>query len=313
VSRRAVAIDLGGTQVRAALVDAQGNILKRTAAATKAQEGPAVIVEQIVDAADEVMADTESKSIIGIGVSSPGPLDTDAGVAILLPNFKDFVNFPLRAALQDKFAHRVILENDGIAAAIGEWKYGAGKGLRSLVYITVSTGIGGGVIVDGHVLHGRMGMGGHIGHMTIDPHGPKCNCGNTGCWERYAAGPFFAARAREKAESTPQSTLHRLGASLQPQNVFEAAHNGDELAIALVNEEAFLLGAGITSLLYLYSPEMIVIGGGLSNALGQLLPGIQAYIADNAMSSFKDVPIVRAALGGNSGLVGAVAPLFADS
>jgi glucokinase len=307
MTKLAVAIDLGGTQVRAALVDGEGSILNRTATTTKAQDGPQVIVQQMVDAAQAV---TPEQPIVGFGVSSPGPLDTDTGVAIHLPNFKDFINFPLRQALQDKLQHKVHLENDGIAAAIGEWKFGAGKGLRSLVYVTISTGIGGGVIVDGHVLHGRMGMGGHIGHMTIDPYGPKCNCGNTGCWERFAAGPFFAARACEKAANASTSTLHAIGEGLQPQHIFEAARNGDKLAIELVEEEAFLLGAGITSLLYLYSPEMIVIGGGLSNALDQLQPGIARYVQSSAMSSFRDVPIVKAALGGNSGLVGAVAPFF---
>jgi glucokinase len=311
MSRQAIAIDLGGTQLRAALVDETGAILKRTAVATKAREGADMIVQQMVDAAHDVMPD-DANAIVGIGVSSPGPLDTDKGIAIHLPNFKGFTNFPLRQALQDKFSQRVHLENDGIAAAIGEWRFGAGKGLRSLVYITVSTGIGGGVITDGHVLHGRMGMGGHIGHMTIDPHGPRCNCGNSGCWERFAAGPFFAARAREKAVITPSSSLHGIRETLEPHDVFAAAQNGDTLAKALVDEEAFYLGAGITSLLYLYSPEMVVIGGGLSNALDQLRPGIEAYIGDNAMQVFRSVPLVKAALGGNSGLVGAVAPLFED-
>jgi glucokinase len=146
--------------------------------------------------------------------------------------------------------------------------------------------------------------------MTIDPHGPRCNCGNTGCWERFAAGPFFAARAREKAKAARGSSLHSVAETLEPHDVFAAAQNGDTLARALVDEEAFLLGAGLTSLLYLYSPQMIVIGGGMSNALEQLSPGIARYVNDNAMAVFRDVPIVRAALGGNSGLVGAVAPFF---
>jgi glucokinase len=307
VMKRAIAIDLGGTQLRAALVDETGAILNRTAVATKASEGAEVIVAQMVEVAHAVMPDDE---IVGIGVSSPGPLDIEQGVAIHLPNFKGFTNFPLRQALQDRFAQRVHLENDGIAAAIGEWKFGAGKGLHSLIYVTVSTGIGGGVITDGHVLHGRMGMGGHIGHMTIDPHGPRCNCGNTGCWERFAAGPFFAARAREKAKAAPGSSLYGTADTLEPHDVFAAAKAGDTLAQALVDEEAFLLGAGITSLLYLYSPQMVVIGGGLSNALNQLHPGISRYVNDNAMDVFRKVPVVKAALGGNSGLVGAVAPFF---
>jgi glucokinase len=193
----------------------------------------------------------------------------------------------------------VQLENDGIAAAIGEWKHGAGKGLQSIVYVTVSTGIGGGVIVDGNVLRGRKGMAGHIGHMAIYPEGLRCSCGNAGCWEAYAAGPAFAARAATA-----------LGKNLQPMEVFALARQGDAMAQNQVDEEARLLGIGITSLLHLYSPEKIIIGGGLSNAFAQLEPGIAAYIKDNAMLAFKDTPVVTAALGGNSGLVGAAVLVF---
>ncbi len=131
-----------------------------------------------------------------MGVSSPGPLDTEQGIAIGLPTIKDFDNVPLRALLQNQLPHRVFLENDGIAAAIGEWKFGAGQGFLSLVYVTVSTGIGGGVIVDGHVMRGRKGMAGHIGHMAIMPNGLRCNCGSIGCWEAYAAGPAFTAQSK---------------------------------------------------------------------------------------------------------------------
>jgi glucokinase len=190
--------------------------------------------------------------------------------------------------------YKVYLENDGIAAAIGEWKFGAGQGLASLVYVTVSTGIGGGVVVDGKVLHGRKGMAGHIGHMAIMPHGVRCNCGSVGCWEAYAAGPAFAARAKATTAA----------------EVFAAALAGDKAAQQHVDDEVYFLSLGITSLLHLYSPEMIIIGGGLSNAFHQLHPGIARYVAENAMPAFRDVPIVKAGLGGNSGLVGAAALVF---
>jgi glucokinase len=289
-----IAIDLGGTQIRAALVDAQGTILNRIATSTQAKAGPAIVIQQLIDAALEVSRDVNSNTIIGVGVSSPGPLDTAQGIAIGLPTIKDFDNIPLRALLQEKLPYKVHLENDGIAAAIGEWKHGAGQGLSSLVYVTVSTGIGGGVIVDGNVLRGRKGMAGHIGHMAIVPNGLRCNCGNLGCWEAYAAGPAFTTRAKAKSA----------------EDVFDAAKQGDIAAQKHVDDEVQYLALGITSLLHLYSPEVVIVGGGLSNAFDQLHPGIANYISKNAMLAFRDVPVVKAALGGNSGLIGAAALVF---
>jgi glucokinase len=292
VMELAVAVDLGGTQIRSALVNQQGQILKRFATATQAAAGPVVVIQQLVDAAREVSGD--ASNILGVGISSPGPLDTEQGIAIGLPAFKDFDNVPLLALLQQQLPHRVYLENDGIAAAIGEWKFGAGQGLRSFVYVTVSTGIGGGVIVDGKVLHGRKGLAGHIGHMAIMPHGLRCNCGSVGCWEAYAAGPAFAARASASSAA----------------EVFAAARQGDGAAQQHVDDEIYFLSLGMTSLLHLYSPEMLIIGGGLSHAFDQLHPGISSYVSKNAMPAFRDVPIVKAGLGGNSGLVGAAALVF---
>jgi glucokinase len=303
--RHALAIDLGGTQIRAAIVDETGHVLHRTATATRAQDGPDAIVTQMA----EVAKSLPHHDVIGAGLSSPGPLDTEAGIAIHLPNFKDFRNYPLRQALQDKLGLKVHLENDGISAAIGEWRYGAGQGLHSMVYVTISTGIGGGVIVNNTVLRGHKGLAGHVGHLCIDHQGLRCNCGNTGCWERYAAGPFFAARAIEKATHT-HSSLAQLKENLQPTDVFAHAKQGDALAQSLVDEEARYLGVGLVSLMHLYSPQKIVIGGGLSNAFDQLRPGIGAYIKDNAFSELKNTPIVTAALHGNSGLIGAAALVF---
>ncbi len=293
----AIALDLGGTQTRAALVDEHGNVSNRVSLPTPAQDGGDAVVAKLAEAAEQAAKSTTD--IVGVGLSSPGPLDTEKGLAIDLPTIKGMINFPLRAALEAKLKCRVHLENDGIAAAIGEWKHGAGKGLKSLVYVTVSTGIGGGVIVDGNVLHGRKGMAGHVGHLAIYPDGLRCSCGNAGCWEAYAAGPAFAARAGKA-----------LGKTVQPTDVFKMAHEGNTTAQHQVNEQARLLGIGITSLLHLYSPEMVVIGGGLSNAFDQLYPGIDAYIQKNAMLAFKDVRIVKAALGGNSGLIGAASMVF---
>ncbi len=297
---RVIALDLGGTQTRAALVDHLGHVSNRITLPTPAQENGDAVVAKLAEAA--AMAAVGATDIVGVGLSSPGPLDTEKGTTIALPTIQGMDHYPLRAALEHELKRPVVMENDGIAAAIGEWTFGAGKGLRSIVYVTVSTGIGGGVIVDGNVLRGRKGMAGHVGHMAIYPDGLRCSCGNAGCWEAYAAGPAFAARASAA-----------LGQPVQPIDVFALAQNGNTIAQQQVQEEARLLGIGITSLLHLYSPDCVIIGGGMSNAYDQLHPPIQAYVTQNAMLAFKDTPLVRAALGGNSGLIGAAALVFQNT
>ncbi len=294
----AIAIDLGGTQIRAALIDAQGTILNRVARPTPAQDGPAAVVAAMLGAAREIM---DNQDIVGIGVSSPGPLDTQTGVAVLLPTLKGFENFPFRQALCDAFGCDVKLENDGIAAAIGEWRFGAGRGCADFVYITVSTGIGGGVISGGQVMRGRKGMAGHVGHLMLKPGGLRCGCGGVGCFEAYAAGPAFEARAKSREGRTFEADA---------ASVFAAARSGDPLAMDLVAEEARYLGLGIVSLLHLYSPSRIVMGGGLCHHFDLLKPGIDSQVQALAMPSFRDVDIVKAVNFGNSGLLGAAALVF---
>lgn len=293
----AIALDLGGTQTRAALVDEQGKVTNRVSLPTPAQADGDAVVAQLAEAARQAARDVAD--IKGVGLSSPGPLDTEKGTTINLPTIKGMINYPIRAALEEQLKRPVLLENDGISAAIGEWKFGAGQGLHTLVYVTLSTGIGGGVIINNTVARGHMGMASHVGHMCIQQHGLRCGCGNTGCWEAYAAGPAFAARAS-----------NTLGKTLQPKDVFAMALEGNVDAQKQVDIEAELLGVGLTSLLHLYSPQKIILGGGLSNAFAQLEPGIAAYIKDNAMPAFKHTSIVTAALGDNSGLVGAAALVF---
>lgn len=305
----AIGIDLGGTQVRAALVDGQGSVLARAEERTDAVGGPARVLKQIQDLAEGLVASTSLAGIVGVGVSTPGPLDTVAGIASDIPTLAGFAGFALKAELQKRFSCPVSLENDGIAAAIGEWQFGAGRGRDNLIYATVSTGIGGGIIADGRVLRGRKGMAGHIGHMTVVPNGEPCLCGNHGCFEAYGSGTAFTARARRAAAQSRETVLGRDG-GVDSRSVFAAARQGDALAIRLVDEEAEILGRGFCSLIHIFSPEVIVMGGGLSQEFERLRPGIQAHISTWAMPAFRDVAVVRAALGQNSGLVGAAALAF---
>lgn len=184
----AIALDLGGTQLRAALVDRHGQVLNRVAVLTRATQGPDVVIQQLKDAAQAVMSGVDRDRILGIGLSVPGPLDAAAGVSISIPTIAGFENVKLREPLERFLDLSVWLENDGTAAALAEWRFGAGVGLQNLVYITVSTGIGGGVVADNRLLRGRLGLAGEVGHMTIIRNGETCSCGNKGCWEAYASG-----------------------------------------------------------------------------------------------------------------------------
>ncbi len=306
----AIAVDLGGTQVRAAIVDSNGHILEREQVLTDAQGGPEAVVSQIELLVKSISGKAAGKEILGVGVSSPGPLDTEKGIALSLPTITGFSEFALGAALRACISYPVVLENDGIAAAIGEWRLGAGVGFSNVVYVTVSTGIGGGVIVDGRVMRGRRGMAGHVGHMIIVPDGDMCGCGTKGCFEAYGAGPAFTARARKRACGHATSILGLNGEEITSPAVFAAAKTGDALALELVAEEAKILGMGFSSLLHLFSPDVLIMGGGLSHEFEMLAPGIVAQIHLSAMPAFKSVPIVKAKLGGNSGLVGAASLVF---
>jgi glucokinase len=306
----AVGIDLGGTQVRAALVDDGGNILARAEERTDAMAGPDCVLGQIQGLTERLLVGVDRSLVVGVGVSAPGPLDTEAGLALDVPTLKGFANYPLAEELRRRLSFPVRLENDGIAAAIGEWQFGAARGVNNSVYVTISTGIGGGAIIDGRVLRGRKGMAGHIGHMSVAPNGELCLCGNRGCFEAYGSGTAFTARARKRAAECAETSLGKGGEPIDSRSVFAAGRAGDVLANDLIDEEAEILGRGFTSLLHIFSPEIVVVGGGLSHEFDRLQPGIQDYISRWAMPAFRDVKVVCAALGQNSGLVGAAALAF---
>ena len=292
--RFALGIDIGGTQIRAALVDGDGVVVKRGAVATNAAEGPDAIVRRVVEVAKELGSGAAAGQITAIGACAPGPLDSDTGIVSEIATMPGWQNYPLRENLSTAFGRSVLLENDGIAAAFGEWKHGAGKGVQNLVYVTVSTGLGGGVVVDGHLLRGARGMAGHVGHMMISPDGPRCGCGGRGCFEAFASGTNFAIAGRAKGFASGEA-------------IVDAARTGDAAALALVDQEARYLGYGFASLLHLFSPERLIMGGGVSKALDLLMPGIKAQIDDIAMPAFREAEIVPAMLGDNCGLVGVAA------
>ena len=308
---RAIGIDLGGTQVRVALVDDGGRVLKRAATRTDVQGGPKAVMAQFRQLIAEVADDKSLGSISGIGVCAPGPLDSQTGTFIHVPTLPGWEDFPLRDELSGVLGKPVVVEGDAIAACYGEWRFGAGRGLDHLLYVTVSTGIGGGAISDGRLLHGRRGMTAHVGHFRMAQQGPRCSCGAIGCFEAFAAGTALDKRARQAALDHPDSRLAAI-ASPTAGDVVEAARQGDAVALGLIDEEAGYLGEGFTSLIHLYSPQRVIMGGGVSHGFDLMEKRIHAVIRDTAMPSFRDVVVVKAGLGDNAGLVGAAALVLFD-
>lgn len=301
----ALAIDLGGTQIRVGLVDPSGQIVSHQVTRTRATEGPAVVMDQIAALCAQVLQGTHVK---GAGMCAPGPLDTITGQTFFVQTLHGFEGFPLRQALSDRLHLPVQVENDGISGALAELCHGAGRAYRDFLYVTISTGIGGGIIADGRPLRGRRGMAGHLGHMVFHRDWPRHLGAKLPCFEDWGAGPALAARATARAADTPTSTLHNR--PLDARAVYEAAAEGDPLAQSLVQDEAELLGIGFASLIHILSPEAIILGGGMAQAFDQLQPTLQASLDAHVKPGFDGVALHRAELGTTSSLIGAAALIF---
>jgi len=305
-------VDLGGTRLRAVRIDHEGHVLQHRSVATAATAGPEAVISQIVALVEQVMDGVSRADIEGIGVGSPGPLDPFKGVVLRAPNLHGWVDVPLRAMLQERTGLPVLLNNDGNVAALGEWHLGSGRGCRDFIYVGVGTGIGGGIIVSGRLLLGRKGMAGEVGHMKVQLDGPVCSCGKAGCWEALASGVALARFAQEALRAGRPSSLHDRAAT-QPVtagDIFAAAAEGDALALDLLQQEGTYLGRGLVSLLHLFSPDRIALGGGVAQGMAWLEPHIRSVIETQAMPPFRDVPVEYAHLGDRVGVIGAATLLL---
>jgi glucokinase len=312
--RYIVGVDLGGTNIVVGCVAEDGSSIHgvRTAP-TGAEEGPDAVVHRIIATARASMAATlaavPGAELLGLGVGAPGPLDRRSGVVLLTPNL-GWVNMPLRARMMDGLSLRTALDNDANCAVLGEWWQGAARDTRNAVGLTIGTGIGGGIIIDGLLYHGASDIAGEIGHMTIDANGRRCKCGNYGCIEAYASGPNIAARAVEALESGAESTLPSyVGGDLSritAQTVYQAAQADDELALEVVRDTAKFLGAAVASLINIFNPEAIVIVGGVTLAGENLFEPLRREVSRRAFKPAVQVcRIVPGALTGVAGVYGA--------
>ena len=311
--RYVIGVDLGGTQLRAIRCDPQGNIVAHARTDTAATEGPTAVVHQIERLIAEVRGDESDEAILGVGVGTPGPVDGRTGLIYEAPNLKGFVDVPLKALLVERTGLRVSVGNDANVAALGEWLFGSGRGADHFVYVTVSTGIGGGVIVDRSLLLGRKGIAGEVGHMVVQAGGPRCSCGNEGCWEALASGTALGRRATE-AIAAGEPTILRDAASEGPVtavHVALAAAANDPLAQRLMEREGELIGLGLVNILHLFSPEVIALGGGVMKSASLLFPAMRRVVAERAMTVYQDAHVELATLADRTGVLGAAALILA--
>ena len=318
--RFVLGIDIGGTNLVVGSVAEDGSRIVAVASeATHAEAGAKDVLERLVNLADRAIAttrkDVPGAEILGVGVGAPGPLDTKRGIVLLTPNL-GWVNLPLRQIIHDRLGLPAALDNDANCAVLGEWWVGAARGARHAIGITIGTGIGGGLILDGKLYHGASDVAGEIGHTTIDTEGRRCKCGNYGCLEAYASGPNIALRAVEEIEAGAVSRLPTLvGGDLSKitaQTVYQAAQDGDELALEVVNDTARFLGVGIGNLLNVFNPEVVVVCGGVTAAGDHLFVPLRRETARRAFKpAVAACRIVPGELAGTAGVYGA-AKAFLD-
>jgi glucokinase len=318
--RFVLGIDIGGTNLVVGSVAEDGSKLHALGSEpTHAEAGQSDVLDRLIALAQRTLDQTRREipgaEILGVGVGAPGPLDTKSGIVLLTPNL-GWVNLPLRQIIHERLGLPAVLDNDANCAVLGEWWMGAARGTRNAIGITIGTGIGGGIIVDGKLFHGASDCAGEIGHTTIDTEGRRCKCGNYGCLEAYASGPNIALRAVEEIKAGAVSRLpNYVNGDLRQitaQTVYQAAHDGDDLALEVVNETAKFLGAGIANLLNIFNPEAVVVCGGVTLAGDHLFVPLRREVARRAFKPAVNVcRIVPCELAGTAGVYGA-AKAFLD-
>lgn len=305
-----VGVDVGGTNVKLALVDLNGKIVYSNTTPTRADLGYEHSITNIQNAIEELMKETNTNkdTIEAIGFGFPGQIDYQKGVVRLLPNMPGWVDVPVAKIMQDKFGITTKLDNDVRVATLGELKYGAGKGCENLVCITVGTGIGSGLVFNGKLIRGAKNAAGEIGHIKLTMgDGPICGCGDYGCFEAYASGPAIVAEAKEYIKGGKSSKFKELATEeLSPYIVAQAALQGDAVAKRIYAKMGEIIGLGLTSVINLLNPEKVIIGGGVADAGDILFNPIRETIAKRAMPiQASAVEIVPAQLGNTAGVIGA--------
>lgn len=306
-------VDLGGTKIQTLVVDAALRVLAEDRRATAPELGGAAVLAAVAASIDDVTTRAGCGAPRAIGVAAAGTIDPATGAAdsVNLPHWRDL---PVVGPLRERFGCPVVLENDGTAAAWGEYLLGAGRGTREMVFLALGTGVGGGMVLGGRLSRGASGAAGELGHIPLDPTGPVCGCGSAGCLEQFASGTAIARRGTELARRGQSPALARLAAEgvLTAESVGRAAQAGDPAAAAIVHEAGVWLGRGLIALVNIFNPEVIVLGGGVTRLGAPLLEPAREEVRLRAMRPAGDVArIVRGELGDRAAGLGLAALLVA--
>ncbi len=305
-------IDIGGTKVAFGLVDSEGKIVSQGRKPMVAHGTAEAGLQAVTGAIDSVMSADKSR-IRSIGICAPGPLDPKNGVVLNPPNLPCWRNFPLSERVKSRYSVPVKVDNDGNAAALAETMWGAAKGHRYVFYATVGTGIGSGIVFDGHIYHGNTGSAAEGGHVSIDYKGPRCNCGKLGCIEILAAGPAIGGRARSKlADGSRASAIRGLAggdvASVTSEMVGRAFAHGDAVASEVLRETVELLTAWLGNMVDLLDPDVLVMGGGVSAMLHPFFDDIKAGLPKWCVNPrCAEIPLLIAHYGADAGIAGGAA------
>jgi glucokinase len=310
------ALDLGGTKLRGVVADLDGNILGEIIIPSEASEGPERVIDRMIETLDHAADEAGSRlaDLRAVGIASPGALDLVTGLVQEAPQLPGWNGVPLVEIMSKRLRVPVQLENDANAAALGENRFGAGRGTRFMIYHTISTGVGGGIIIDGKVYHGVSGSAGELGHMTVWFNGPRCLCGERGHLEAIASGTGLAWRAKELVDSGEAPGLARIlreKGELDADEIADAARAGDEHARRLFDEAGLYLGIALANHVNIFNPEMLVLGGGVVTGAGDLfLDHAERIMRQLARKEpLRYVRLERAALGDRSGPLGMIAAL----
>jgi len=312
MGRVLIGVDLGGTNVRIGIVAPTGRVLKKEEYPLDPSQGGLKIVEELVSNLKNLLQKRIGKNnqLLGIGIGIAGAIDMKRGRMIHSPNIPDLNGFGIREFIKKRISAPIAIENDANAFALGEGWVGAAKGSKCYCGITLGTGVGGGIVINGEILHGSRGMASEVGHMLIDPEGPLCGCGGRGCLEAYASATGIRRMALEAIErGEGKEILRRAGGKREEvtsEKVFEAAQSGDKAAQMIFHEMGRFLGLGLVNLIHLFDPEKIVIGGKASRAWDFFIKTAMDVVMERAMEGSREkVKIVQAKCGDDAGILGA--------
>jgi len=311
-----LAVDLGGTNVRFAIVSQKGEVLSRSKRKTEVHEGAAQTLQKILDGIADRL-EGAARGVSGIGIGSPGPLDSRRGIILESCNIPGWHNIKLKAIVEKRFGLPCKVENDANCAALAERWVGAGKGVRNMLHYTLGTGIGGGVIVEGKLLQGSDYAGGELGHVTVEPDGLPCSCGNTGCIEAYASATGIVRRTEARLAAGEACVLlegWRVGGlKITARVVQDAAEQGDRLAQEIVEETGRYLGIAVASMVNVFNPDVVSFSGGVARFGRMLFEPVRAEVKRRAFRSMtRRLRIVRSRLGDTCGVIGAARALMLE-